>query len=125
MKCVGTHCEVVTRWYGLDQERQGSKHIGERYGVSREAVDGAERRARQKLAVSLAVPYARLCGKPVEAEWYSADQAATLLGLSLYEFTWLVRKGKISCLPGDRRQLARYVRGDVERLAAEREEWSA
>jgi RNA polymerase primary sigma factor len=117
--------EVVMRRYGLGQECQGSKLIGERYGVSRETVDGTDRWVRQKLAASLGVPYARLCGQHVEAEWYSAGQAAALLGLSLYEFTWLVRKGKISRLPGDRRQLARYARGDVERLAAEREEWSA
>src|SRR5689334_3909455 len=109
--------------YGLDQEHQGSKDIGERYGVSREAVDGAERWARQKLAASLAVPYAKLCGQHVEAEWYSAEQAAALLGLSLYEFTWLVRKGKISRQPaGNRRHMARYARADVERLAAARDE---
>lgn len=118
--------EVVRRRYGLGQERQRARHIGERYGVSVEAVAGAERMARQKLAAKLSVPYARLCGKPTEVEWYSAAQAAVLLGLSLYEFTWLVRKGKISRLPGgNRNHMARYARTDVERLAAERAERSA
>jgi len=118
--------EVVRRRYGLGQERQGMRLIGERCSVSQESVAGAQRIARQKLAASLAVPYARLCGKPFEVEWYSARQAAALLGLSLYEFTWLVRKGKISRLPGsNKNHIARYARADVERLVAERAERSA
>jgi len=118
--------EVVRRRFGLEQERQGARLIGERYGVSVEGVASAERVARQKLAAELSVPYARLCGQPAEAEWYSAGQAATLLGLSLYEFTWLVRKGKISRLPGsNRNHMARYACADVERLVAEHAERSA
>ena len=118
--------EVMRCRFGLGQERQGARLIGERHGLSVEGVASAERVARQKLAASLAMPYARLCGRPAEAEWYSAGQAAAILGLSLYEFTWLVRKGKISRLPeGNRNHMARYARADVERLAAERAELSA
>jgi DNA-directed RNA polymerase specialized sigma24 family protein len=118
--------EVVRRRFGLGQECEGARLIGERYGLSVEGVASAERVARQKLAAELSVPYARLCGKPTEAEWYSARQAAALLGLSLYEFTWLVRKGTISRLPGsNKNHVARYRRADVERLVAERAELSA
>jgi len=67
-----------------------------------------------------------LCGQLTEVEWYSARQAAALLGLSLYEFTWLVRKGKISRMPGsNKNHVARYARADVERLVTERAEQSA
>jgi len=118
--------EVVLRYHGLeDYAPQTFDQIASAFAVTQTAVRIAYRSALRKLKRFLAGAYGELSGQVLEG-YYTAAQAATVLGMPEPTFWKYARREQIACVPvvpGSRVRV--YAQSDIDALAAERAQVAA